>query len=73
MDEFIPSLVQSQQITRRIVELFSYDDIPSGEIRGEFLVLSTSESLVRDLNRLQMDVPHDLQRPRNILFLERSS
>ncbi len=63
MDEFIPSLVQSQQITRRIIEVFSYDDIPSGEVRGELLVVSVTESLFRDLSRLQIDLPQDFQKP----------
>jgi hypothetical protein len=61
-DELIPCFVRSQEVSRRIVDTFSYDDLNSGEIRGEFLVILTSDAFIRDLNRLRREVPLDFQK-----------
>jgi hypothetical protein len=59
-DELIPYIVQSQELSRRIVDTFSYDDPSFGEVRGEFLVILTSDSFKRDLHYLQNDIPSSL-------------
>jgi hypothetical protein len=58
----IPHLVQSQELSRRIADTFSYDDLNNGEIRGEILVNLTSDAFSRDLDRLRLEVPLDLQK-----------
>jgi hypothetical protein len=61
-DELIPHFVRSQELSRRIVDTFSYDDLNNGEIRGELLVVLTSDAFTRDLNRLRLEIPLDFQK-----------
>jgi hypothetical protein len=60
-DQLIPSFVQSQEISRQIIDTFSFEDIHNGEIRGEFLTMLTANGFMRDLDRLQLDVPPDFK------------
>jgi hypothetical protein len=67
-DELIPHLVRCQEISRRLVETFSYDDPKNGEVRGEFLIALTSEAFMRDVNHLQLNLPFDFRKnSKNIL------
>jgi hypothetical protein len=68
-DQLIPYIVRSQQISRRIVDTFSYDDLNFGEIRGEFLVTFTSDAFMRDLDCLRKDVPPNLMKNSKRIFL----
>jgi hypothetical protein len=61
-DELIPYIVRSQEISRRIVDTFSYDDPSFGEVRGEFLVMLTSNAFMRDLECVRKDVPPSLMK-----------
>jgi hypothetical protein len=67
-DELIPHLVRSQEIERRIVDAFSYDDVNNGEIRGEVLVTLISDAFIRGLDRLRLDVPPNFQKNRKKTF-----
>ena|ERR1700753_574285 len=61
-DELIPFFVRSQDLSRRIFDTFSYDDLYNGEIRGEFLVVLTSEAFIRELDHLKLEIPEKFQK-----------
>jgi hypothetical protein len=67
-DKLIPHLVRNQELSCRIADTFSYDDLNNSELRGEFLVNLTSETFIRELDRLQLEVPLDLQKNSKIAF-----
>jgi hypothetical protein len=70
-DELIEHIVRSQELARRIFDAFSYDDLNNGEIRGELIVTLTSDAFIRDLDRLQLALPRDLQQNGEDLFKSR--
>ncbi|KAF2103559.1 hypothetical protein NA57DRAFT_53074 [Rhizodiscina lignyota] len=65
-DELIQHFVRSQELGRRIVDTFSYDDLNNGEIRGELLITMASEAFIRDLHCLRLELAETLHE--NILF-----
>jgi hypothetical protein len=59
-DKLIPYFVRSQELSRRIADAFSYDDVNNSEVRSEFHVNLISDTFIRDLDRLQAEFPQDL-------------
>jgi hypothetical protein len=68
-DRLIPHLVRSQELSRRIADTFSYDDLNNGELRGEFVVNLTADTFVQELDRLRHAIPPDLQKNSKGAFL----
>jgi hypothetical protein len=69
-DELIPYLVRNQELSRRVVDTFSYDDIDSSEIKGEFLVGSTSNAFLQELDRLRLEwSPTSQNNSENVFYL----
>jgi hypothetical protein len=59
-DRLIPYFVRSQELSRRVADAFSFDDINNGGIRGEFHINLIADTFTRELDRLQMEFPRDL-------------
>jgi hypothetical protein len=59
-DRLIPYFVRSQELSRRVADAFSFDDVNNGEIRGEFHINLISGTFTKDLDRLQMEFLRNL-------------
>jgi hypothetical protein len=60
-DELIWHFVRNQELSRRIQDTFSYDDLDNTEIRGEQCTNTTAKSFLSDLDNLLREVPPSLQ------------
>jgi hypothetical protein len=60
-DELICYLVRAQELSRRVQDTFSYDDLDNTEVRGERTTSIITKSLLSDLDNLQNSVPVSLR------------
>jgi hypothetical protein len=67
-DALIRPLVESQKLARRIFDTFSYDDLNNVEVRGDLMIALMKEAFTRDLERLQFEVPQNLQQGGKSLY-----
>jgi hypothetical protein len=56
-DMFITPLVELSELTCRINNYFSYDDIENAEVNGDMIVSSTTLSFRSDLDRIRKSIP----------------
>lgn len=60
-DELISYFVRNQELSRRVQDTFSYDDLDNTEIRGEQITNITTRSLLSELDSFQSTVPDSLR------------
>ncbi|KAL7908504.1 hypothetical protein GGI35DRAFT_62245 [Trichoderma velutinum] len=61
-DDLISPLVRSQELLRRVIDAFSYDDMNTDIILGEFAIVSTADAFMRELNLSRPEVPFSYQK-----------
>jgi len=60
-DELIRYFVRSQELSLRVQDTFSYDDLDNTEIRGEQITSLTTRSLLSELDHVESTVPQNLR------------
>jgi hypothetical protein len=54
-------VVCRQEIGRRVFDTCSYDDPSNSELKGELIITLTSDAFIRELDRLDLDIPQNLR------------
>ena len=63
-DHLISYFVQTNELSRRICDIFAYDDLDHTEIRDEFVSTVTVQAFSRELNGLKRSLLPELQQNR---------
>jgi len=58
-DMFITPLIELSELTCRINDYFSYDDIDNAEVHGDMILSSTTLNFRSDLERIRNSIPAD--------------
>ena len=60
-DVFITSLVELSELTCRVNDYFSYDDIDNAEVNGDMMLSFTTVNFKSDLDRIRNSIHPDAQ------------
>jgi hypothetical protein len=60
-DVFIQPLIELSELTCRVNDYFSYDDIENAEVNGDMILSFTTLSFRSDLDRIRNSIPPNIK------------